>query len=81
MEPFWEDLGKGFGRVWALLSGFWGFQDESNFEAEVETRKSGFRFKQGGMRVGSGGRIIGERPSIVGIIDRWIVGIIDHWAL
>ena len=55
MEPFWEGLGEGFGRVWALLTGFQGFQDESNFEAEVGSRKRDFRDARGEVRGGSGG--------------------------
>ena len=44
---FGIDFGRVLGRVWggfgALLTGFQGFQDESNFEAEIEplTGKSG----------------------------------------
>ena len=53
---FWSHFGRVLGRVlggfWGLLSGFQGFQDESKFWFEVETRKSGSRNKQGASRGG-----------------------------
>ena len=56
---FWRRSGRVLGRVlggfWALLSGFQGFEDRSNFEAEVGTRKNGFRNTQGDVGGGSGG--------------------------
>ena len=61
---FWSRFGRVLGRVlggfWALLSGFQGFEDRSNFKAEVGTRKSGFRFMRGASGYGSGGPNIGE---------------------
>ena len=70
MEPFWEGLGEGFGRVWALLTGFQGFQDESNFEAEVGNRKSGSIDTQGSRcRPGAALITMVDQPTI-GIIDR-----------
>ena len=52
---FGSVLGTVFGAFWAILIGFWGFEKESNFEAEVGSRKSGSKVKQGEVRVGSGG--------------------------
>ena len=54
MEPFWRGLGEGFRGFlddfgWILGSG-----KESNFEAEVEYRKSGFRDTKGCLKGGSG---------------------------
>ena len=33
---FGRVLGTVFGAFWTILGGFWGFQDESNFEAKLE---------------------------------------------
>ena len=56
---FWSRFGRVLGRVlggfWALLSGFQGFEDRSNFEAEVGTRKSGSKATRGEVTGGSGG--------------------------
>ena len=56
---FWSHFGGVSGRVlegfWALLSGFQGFEERSNFEAEVGTRKSGFKDVRGESGGGSGG--------------------------
>ena len=56
---FWSRFGRVLGRVLgrfcALLGGFGGFPDESNFWFEVETRKSGFRDTRGEVAHGSGG--------------------------
>ena len=61
---FWSRFGRVLGRVlggfWALLNRFYGFQDRSNFEAEVGTRKCGFKAARGASRGGSGGLNIGE---------------------
>ena len=61
---FWRRLGSLLGRVlggfWALLSGFQSFEDRSNFEAEVGTRKSGSRVARRASGHGSGGPNIGE---------------------
>ena len=40
-------LGAVFGDFWTILVGFEGFEEESNFEAEVGSRKSGSRFTKG----------------------------------
>ena len=44
-------LGESGGRVLAvfgtILAGFWGLEKESNFEAEVGRRKSGFKAAKG----------------------------------
>ena len=45
---FGRVLERVFGEFWASKIRFWGFEKESNFEAEVGSRKSGFRVKQGG---------------------------------
>ena len=51
---FWSRFGRVLGNVLggfgALLSGFQGFEDRSNFEAEVGTRKSGSKAAKGGVR-------------------------------
>ena len=56
---FWSRFGGVWGRVWeafwAILDGFWGFEKESNFEPEVEDRKSSSRDVKGEVRGGSGG--------------------------
>ena len=61
---FWRRFGRVLGRVlggfWALLNGFQGFEERSNFEAEVGTRKKGFKVTRGKVRGGSGGPNIGE---------------------
>ena len=44
--------GGSWGGFWALLSGFQGFEDRSNFEAEVGTRKSGSKDVRGASRGG-----------------------------
>ena len=51
-------LERVLGGFWASKVGFWGFEKESNFEAEVGSRKSGSRHKRGDSRQGSGGPII-----------------------
>ena len=64
--PFWSRFGGVWGRVlgacwtvleafWTILGGFWDFEKESNFEPEVEDRKSGFKDVRGEVRGGSGG--------------------------
>ena len=56
---FWMRFGRVWGTVfkafWPILGGFWGFEKESNFEPEVEDRKSGFKDVRGEVRGGSGG--------------------------
>ena len=44
---FGRVLGPVFGAVWMILGGFWGFEKESKFEAEVGSRKSDFRDVKG----------------------------------
>ena len=77
---FGRVLGRVLGGFWVLLSGFQGFEDRWNFEAEVGTRKSGSRLVKGASRGGgresrggSGGPNIGEWWMI---IHRW-----NHWSL
>ena len=48
-------LGRVFGGFWASKVGFWGFEQESIFEAEVGSRKRDFRNTRGEMGAGSGG--------------------------
>ena len=43
----WRVLERVFGGFWPSTVGYWGFEKESNFEAEVGRRKSGFKAKQG----------------------------------
>ena len=53
---FGDVLGGSWGEFWegfVLLNGFQGFEERSNFEAEVGTRKSGFKVTQEEVR-GSG---------------------------
>ena len=57
-EAFWEAFGEGFLRVLMSKVGFWGFEKESNFEAEVGSRKSGFRDVKGASAGQSSGPII-----------------------
>ena len=56
---FWRRFGRVLGRVLggfsALLTGFQSFEERSNFEAEVGTRKSGFKVVRGELAHGSGG--------------------------
>ena len=79
---FGRVLGTVFGAFWAILVGFWGFEKESNFEAEVGRRKSGSKDARGEVagRWGEGlaALITIVDQSIIGIIGRWIVGSIDH---
>ena len=67
---FWSRFGRVLGRVlegfWALLHGFQGFEDRSNFEAEVGTRKSGFKDAKGASR--------GRRPDGLAALEL----VIDH---
>ena len=57
---FGRVLGRVFGAFWTILGGFWGFQNESNFEPEVGRRKSGSRDVKGAFAGGSGGPNIGK---------------------
>ena len=52
---FGRVLGRVFGAFWTILGGFWGFQNESNFEPEVGSGKSDFRDVRGESKVRSGG--------------------------
>ena len=52
---FGRVLGRVFGAFWTILGRFWGFENESNFEAEVGRRKSDFKDVKGASEVGSGG--------------------------
>ena len=52
---FGRVLEKVFGGFWVSKVGFWGFEQESNFEAEVASRKSHFRAAKGEVKSGSGG--------------------------
>ena len=53
-----------------IFVGFWGFQNESNFEAEVGRRKSDLRDKRGSRPAGS--------SALITIVDQPIVGIVDR---
>ena len=44
---FGRVLGTVFGAFWTILGGCWGFEKESNFEAEVGSRKSGSKDAKG----------------------------------
>ena len=57
---FGRVLGRVFGGFWGSKVGFWGFEKASNFEAEVGSRKSGFRAMRGVVTYGSGGLKIDE---------------------
>ena len=52
---FGKVLGRVFGGFWGSKVGFWGFEKESNFEAEVGSRKSDFKHVRGPLAGGSGG--------------------------
>ena len=58
---FGRVLGTVFGAFWMILGGFWGFEKESNFEAEVGSRKSGSKDAKGEVGTGSGGSNIDRR--------------------
>ena len=47
MEPFWRDLGEGFGSLMGDFGWILGLRKASNFEAEVGSQKSGFKVKRG----------------------------------
>ena len=51
---FGRVLERVFGGFWVSKAGFWGFEKESNFEAEVGTRKSGFKVVKRESRQDSG---------------------------
>ena len=69
---FGRVLGTVFGAFWTILVGFWGFEKESNFEAEVGSRKSGFRVKQGRVR-----GVKGSLAALILVNDQSIIGIFD----
>ena len=75
---FWSRFGRVLGRVlggfWALLSGFQGFEDRLNFEAEVGTRKSGFKVVKGASR---GSRLMGPAALILFVVQS-IIASMDH---
>ena len=71
---FWTRFGRVLGTVFeaflTILGGFWGFEKESNFEAEVGSRKSGFKVTRGSRP---------EGPSaLITIVDQPIIGIVDR---
>ena len=67
---FGRVLGRVFGAFWTILGGFWGFQNESNFEPEVGRRKSGSRDVRRSRREG--------QSALITIVDQPIVGIVDR---
>ena len=71
---FWSRFGRVLGRVfgafWPILDGFWGFEKESNFEAEVGRRKSGFKVVRG-----SRGRAL---AALIMIVDQSIIDIVER---
>ena len=88
---FGRVLGRVFGAFWTILGGFWGFQNESNFEPEVGRRKSDLRDARGRWKSGLSALITIVDQPIVGIVDRrslkslivgsLIVDIVDRWTL
>ena len=62
--------GTVFGAFWAILAGFWGFENESNFEPEVGGRKSGSKAARGSRQSGQAALITIVDQSIIGILDR-----------
>ena len=62
--------GRVFGAFWTILGGFWGFQNESNFEPEVGRRKSDFKAAKGRWESGL--------AALITIVDQPIVGIVDR---
>ena len=76
-SPFGRVLGTVFGAFGMILVGFWGFETEMNFEAEVGSRKSGSRDAKGGLA----GRWPEDLAALKTIVDQSIIGIIDHWSL
>ena len=67
---FGRVLGTVFGAFWTILGGFWGFENESNFELEVGRRKSGSRDVRGIRYL--------VLAALITIVDQCIVGIIDR---
>ena len=70
---FGRVLGRVFGAFWTILGGFWGFQNESNFEPEVGRRKSDFKDVRGSRYLG--------QSALITIVDQPIVGIVDRRSL
>ena len=74
---FGRVLGTVFGAFWRIFGGFWGFEKEMNFEAEVGSRKSDFRNARGGLT--------GSRPegmsALKTIVDQSIIDNIDRRSL
>ena len=50
-----------------------GFEEASNFEAEVGRRKSDFKAVKGSRYLG--------QSALITIVDQSIVGIVDRWSL
>ena len=69
--------GRVFGAFWAILAGFSGFEKESNFEAEVGSRKSGSRDAKGGLT----GRWPEDLAALKTIVDQSIIDNIDRRSL
>ena len=67
---FGRVLGMVFGAFWPILAGFWGFEKESNFEAEVGSRKSGFKDARGTRQEGQAALILIVDQSIIDNVDR-----------
>ena len=70
MEPFWRGLGQDFGSFLGDLGWILGLCKVTNFEAEVGSRKSGFKVKQGDWESGLAALILIVDQSIIDNVDR-----------
>ena len=77
----WSRFGWVWRRVfeafWTILGGFWGFQEESNVEAEVGSRKRGSKDAKGGFT----GRWPEGLAALITIVDQSIIDNIDRRSL
>ena len=69
-KRFGRVLERVFGRFWASKVGFWSLEKESNFEAEVGSRKSDFRDVKGRWPEGLAALITIVDQSIIDNVDR-----------
>ena len=54
---FGRVLGTVFGAFWTILGGFWGFENESNFEPKLEAEKVVPETRRGVGRESAGGYV------------------------
>ena len=84
MARFRRVLGTVSGAFWTILGGFWGFEKESKFEAEVGSRKSGSKVVKG-RSPGGHREVTGSRPeglaALITIVDQSIIDNIHRRSL